>query len=798
MDEIHKEQEALRREFEETLSKVTEDSEYFHKLVGDTGNGFGGNAPTQQAATRDIYGDGRLMKRIVKSSSSPAKLPKFGDEVRCRCEAKDKSEILFESESCIFCVGSLRLPQMFSGCAVVTALGETAEFDVDATLVFEDDRFRDSAWSDRRPTSISFVVELKEIRRSHHQSLVQDLSGELGPGNILTRTKQDSRPPLQPWNNCDVEYEAEYYYPTVSKNFGWPDEDLEDELFLADLGHCALLETKKRVVSKCKHASLFCAEDDDEARDSNYVERAMVEAMMSSPNTEYIFFLSKKAASLHLRRDHSVLVKAKAVEWTPYADCFQNRPGAVVKRTTRFGERGTKHPRNTDIVQVRGLVKIASAAEEGSKIACAYGSDVLGASTSPPTRARSDDNVGATWSLDEDDSVRLFGNEALKGPLCAGVEVAVRSMVVGEVADFVVSAKDLGFVRPPPSAEAPKHARATDIDAYHYASDAYKSLGEEAFSAPLRIRLELVDRRPTYASLGERRYIGMASIIRDLDSPATALADAQDLKARGAKHFKERNFDRASRRYGDALVCVGVGLEAIKVFRATARREASTKTASEIIAEETYPKPSPRKPEPNAEKQGEETAKSEDEKLEMALTDIETTLRLNRAACDLKRCRYERCIEDCQSVLSVKPDDIKARYRSGLAYMSLRDFDNARSCFEACLHIDQRCVDARKGLSTLVELRKQRPPFSAAPRATTGKGGFGQSNKRRPRDPKKGGPDDPPEKVLSKEEKLERDFLGDLERDVPPWIRKKREEEEGHQADHNDRPSKRTLGSASI
>lgn len=54
------------------------------------------------------------------------------------------------------------------------------------------------------------------------------------------------------------------------------------------------------------------------------------------------------------------------------------------------------------------------------------------------------------------------------------------------------------------------------------------------------------------------------------------------------------------------------------------------------------------------------------------------------AACLLKQdpVRYERVIECCKKVTELRPDNIKAWYRLGLAHFHLRDYDAAKDALK--------------------------------------------------------------------------------------------------------------------
>ncbi|XP_052795457.1 peptidyl-prolyl cis-trans isomerase D-like [Mya arenaria] len=72
--------------------------------------------------------------------------------------------------------------------------------------------------------------------------------------------------------------------------------------------------------------------------------------------------------------------------------------------------------------------------------------------------------------------------------------------------------------------------------------------------------------------------------------------------------------------------------------------------------------------------------------------EIETTyslpLHLNQAACKLQLKDFEGTVKDCDEVLDVSPDNIKALFRKGQALVNLKDWDNAEETLNKAASVD--------------------------------------------------------------------------------------------------------------
>lgn len=776
------EAEKLRKEFAETMEKAMKDPEYFDKVARETASEGIPEGPLSERfkspERRDVLGDGRLMKKSLRAvaKGGERRMAHYGDEVVCDLTVRIGTAVAVDAREARFVVGSLDVPQMLSACAAATALGETSEFEAAPSLALSDDRFPEAAredaaeaWLAGSSRDLPARVRLAMVAiRSPEPAVVRDVSGGLGPGNIVLRTtKARTAASSGVAAQCDIRYERSCYAPRPGRP-RWPSpeddtttpEDAAAAVGISVEGLASAMEIEGPNERRSTCAASRAFDRGSASTDENYVERLVVEAL--DLGEEALVYLSPSAAKKLGGFDHALVLRVSSLSWTPHVDCGP-RPGAVIKRT-KFPGNGSTRPRDMDLVVLRGVVRVK---DDRRTVACAYGAATVGGAQVSGWRSA----PCATWALDEDRAARLSSG-VLEAPLCAGIELAVRSMVEGEVADVVVSA-DHGFVRPPPSGSAPSHARPSDIDAYHYCTDAYAAIPDAAFSVALSATIELVEHRSSFRSLDGRALLlspdaATASVFAT-DAPKVATADALDLKSRGAAHFKAKAYARAARRFSDGLAAVHDGLGAARTL-SLLPRPAPTKTNVIDFVDPSTLHPDVR-PKPEQDPR-------DDDGVADRLLELECALRLNRAACDLKRCDYQRCLADCQSVLARRPKDLKATYRSGLAYLSLRDLDQARTKFDTCLVLDPKCKDARRGLASIDQIQRQgtfRTKPDDAPKSGAkeypANGAFAANPKRRPRD-KRGGPDQPPPPVRSEAEQLEFDYLGDLEMGKPPWLRK--------------------------
>lgn len=79
---------------------------------------------------------------------------------------------------------------------------------------------------------------------------------------------------------------------------------------------------------------------------------------------------------------------------------------------------------------------------------------------------------------------------------------------------------------------------------------------------------------------------------------------------------------------------------------------------------------------------------------------INLSLILNRAACNLELKNYRRCIEDCKKALQIDSKNVKACYRSGKALYLVERYDEAREVINYGLKLDE-------GNTTLKQLAEE-------------------------------------------------------------------------------------------
>jgi len=245
----------------------------------------------------------------------------------------------------------------------------------------------------------------------------------------------------------------------------------------------------------------------------------------------------------------------RLIDFAEHEDCSPaDRPGSVTKRTVRRSSGAAGFPNDLDVVEVRGLVKNADGV-----VACCYGSAVGDA----PGEA----GEAVFWRLDEDARASFVSAPgALFAPLCRGLELAVKRMTVGEVADVSVRAPDLGFVRPPSTAKAPLEPRLDDMAAFHYGGGAPGGNRSAAFESVRPNILSTFEVGRTEGSVTRLRGISASRPRRRRDSSPRNLRVAAAAVPRLSKEYPRdwsvpAGVDGANSSVADAR-CYGAGLEA--------------------------------------------------------------------------------------------------------------------------------------------------------------------------------------------------------------------------------------------
>ena len=126
-------------------------------------------------------------------------------------------------------------------------------------------------------------------------------------------------------------------------------------------------------------------------------------------------------------------------QWHERIDCYPKNPGMVTKRVTKpAGKADFAIPADADTVVVRGFVTVAGSP---NTYACTYG-EVVDASDPRMEEKTQDDKQSwvrgapsTQWMLDEEDvgtPTGAYDDGENSKPLCRGIDVAVRSMTLGE------------------------------------------------------------------------------------------------------------------------------------------------------------------------------------------------------------------------------------------------------------------------------------------------------------------------------------------------------------------------------
>jgi len=80
---------------------------------------------------------------------------------------------------------------------------------------------------------------------------------------------------------------------------------------------------------------------------------------------------------------------------------------------------------------------------------------------------------------------------------------------------------------------------------------------------------------------------------------------------------------------------------------------------------------------------------------------------LNMAACHLKVNNAERALDDCNNAINLEPNNVKALFRRGQAYLLQRDTDRAREDLEKALKLSPTDKAIQQELRKLKDMEKQ-------------------------------------------------------------------------------------------
>jgi len=87
--------------------------------------------------------------------------------------------------------------------------------------------------------------------------------------------------------------------------------------------------------------------------------------------------------------------------------------------------------------------------------------------------------------------------------------------------------------------------------------------------------------------------------------------------------------------------------------------------------------------------------------------DIHTTVNNNMAAVYIKEAKFEKAINCCTEVLNRDPNNTKALYRRGKAYLETNSLDKSESDLKKALELDPKDAAIRKELNTIKLRNKQ-------------------------------------------------------------------------------------------
>lgn len=146
------------------------------------------------------------------------------------------------------------------------------------------------------------------------------------------------------------------------------------------------------------------------------------------------------------------------------------------------------------------------------------------------------------------------------------------------------------------------------------------------------------------------------------------LTKCQEKKSTGGNHFKDGKYDLAIRQYRDVMK-----LAEISEFRDDGKVvELEGQPDSQMPAET-------------------DQEKAQREELQQMLL----VSYLNLALCYLKVKKLRDCIANCDSALTLDPNNVKAHFRKGLAYLPTKDYEKAIEQFDKVLELDPNNSEAK-------------------------------------------------------------------------------------------------------
>ena len=374
----------------------------------------------------------------------------------------------------------------------------------------------------------------------------KDVSPEMD-GSVLTRrvTKGASRPRgfLSPHDKSTITFDFELWVTGTS------DKPLDRPL--ANVGAVWYAHERERKPGYPKGLRVLL---------ENVFQNDVVHAVMSKQAVEHYEGVDAIPEGGTLE----CLVKLRS--WHEFIDCHERDPGMIRKEINKFaGASKWQIPAHADVVVVRGQVMVAG---KSNTYAMTYGDmcDIRDPRVEHKTDDEKNDWVKAapstSWRLDEDDCGTPTGSyddsEPYK-PLCRGIDIAVRSMKMGERATVYIDRR-YGYDDRDPHVEdcVPNCAKNVDL----VATLEIHNLERLPEMWEIRNRAKL-DHCDEFKKMGNRRYAAgdYARAIRRYDravetgSSDTYVTDDELKELRGKKVGVLLNRAAAHMKLKNYLLC---------------------------------------------------------------------------------------------------------------------------------------------------------------------------------------------------------------------------------------------------
>jgi tetratricopeptide (TPR) repeat protein len=97
----------------------------------------------------------------------------------------------------------------------------------------------------------------------------------------------------------------------------------------------------------------------------------------------------------------------------------------------------------------------------------------------------------------------------------------------------------------------------------------------------------------------------------------------------------------------------------------------------------------------------------ENEEDKQEVTKLKVTCHLNMAACYLKMEKEKEAIQECSSALKIEPNNVKALFRRGRAYMEEKEWEKAEEDFNKSLEMDKDNIEIKNELVRLAKKKQE-------------------------------------------------------------------------------------------